>query len=42
MNKTVIKSVRVSKENFLWMKKNNISPTKVFGSALEKLMEVGE
>ena len=28
---------RITKENYLWMKDNNISPTKMFRDALDKL-----
>ncbi len=32
-------SIRISKEISIWMRKNNISPTKLFLTAVEPLMK---
>ncbi len=37
--KTKVLSVRVTKRDFEWIKKNKISPTKLFNYALHKIMD---
>lgn len=42
-NKEIVITVRTTKVNSEWMKKNNVSPTLLFNKALEELqMKIGE
>ena len=40
--KTKVLSVRITKKDFEWIKKNRVSATRLFNYALKKLIEEGK